>query len=313
MGPQWVIWSSLRAQAEHTAQDCLHIVLEYLQQGQSVPVLSQLHSEVWSSAGISVHQLLPVVSCAIVQHHWEEPGSIILAPSLQILTDTDEVPSLLSLLKAEQAQDSHPTLLRCFSPLIIFLHWDLLQEKSQSSKIHLALRVPFGKYTTPIFLPPLYPWMLHLGRWTEFLVPEPFFEGGTCYCYWEHCFASYRLTSTNKHCHRHSISSLSCGSLSWMKTLAELLVVFFVFPQHYEEFVFLLILKAQNVTRAWGLKGRASIGTVLVLMSSELQKVPIKPRIFPEQIIICSKAFFLLCAQRSVVLVLHLPGTCEAS
>lgn len=53
--------------------------------------------------------------------------------------------------------------------------------------------------------------------------------------------------------------------------------------------------------------------TVLVLMSSELQKVPIKPRIFPEQTTICSKAFFLLCAQWSVLLLVCLPGTREAS
>ncbi|TRZ25422.1 hypothetical protein HGM15179_001740 [Zosterops borbonicus] len=37
-------------------------------------------------------------------HHREEPGSILLAPSLQILIDIDRVYSQLALLEAEQDQ-----------------------------------------------------------------------------------------------------------------------------------------------------------------------------------------------------------------
>ncbi|KAJ7411198.1 hypothetical protein WISP_103707 [Willisornis vidua] len=53
---------------------------------------------------LSVHPYLAIASCAIAGHHREDPGSILLTPSLQILIDIDVVSSHLSLLESEQAQ-----------------------------------------------------------------------------------------------------------------------------------------------------------------------------------------------------------------
>lgn len=72
---------------------------------QPVPVLGHLHSEAFPHVQVEppVHQVLPTASCAITWHYWDEPGSVLLSPSRQVLTDIVEFPSQLFLLKAEQA------------------------------------------------------------------------------------------------------------------------------------------------------------------------------------------------------------------
>jgi len=47
----------------------------------------------------SVFLFVPIASCSIAAHHWIEPGSVLLTPSLQVLMDTDEI--LLNLLQTE--------------------------------------------------------------------------------------------------------------------------------------------------------------------------------------------------------------------
>ncbi|KAJ7403545.1 hypothetical protein WISP_150326 [Willisornis vidua] len=54
--------------------------------------------------GLIWFEILSAISRHEKSVHHQEPGSILLAPSLQILTDIDEIPSQSSLLKAEQAQ-----------------------------------------------------------------------------------------------------------------------------------------------------------------------------------------------------------------
>ena len=56
---------------------------------------------------LPVHPFIPIASCAISGYHRAEPGSCSDS-SLQPFTDTDEVPSQSSLLRAEQPQ--HPQL-----------------------------------------------------------------------------------------------------------------------------------------------------------------------------------------------------------
>lgn len=131
-----------------------------------------------------------------------------------------------------------------------------------------------------------------------------------CNGYREHCFASCRLGS--KPCYGHSISSRSWGSLPWMKTLAVLFWFFFTFSQHYEKDAF-SCFSWKHKRSSQGLEAYKGmpVWTILVLMSSELQKIPIKIRIFARRIwktTICSKVLHLLCAQRSVLLFLCLPG-----
>lgn len=97
--------------------DCVQTAVEYLRgrrlhnlTGQSVPVLSHSHSEVVTRVQLEfpVHQFLPIVSCPVACP--EVSGPILLALSLQMLTDIDKFLLQLSLLKAEQAQLPQPVL-----------------------------------------------------------------------------------------------------------------------------------------------------------------------------------------------------------
>lgn len=42
---------------------------------------------------LPVQQFLPIATCPIAHHHWEDPGFMLLTPSLLILTYIDDVPS----------------------------------------------------------------------------------------------------------------------------------------------------------------------------------------------------------------------------
>lgn len=53
-------------------------------------------------------QFVPIASGLVTGHLWKEPGSIPLAPSLQVLMHIDEIPREPSLLQAEQPQLSQP-------------------------------------------------------------------------------------------------------------------------------------------------------------------------------------------------------------
>lgn len=72
-----------------------------------------------------VHQFLPVASCPIWQHQ-EEDRSILLTPSLHILTDIDVVSSQSSLLNIEQAQFPQPFLIRKMFQFLNHLQSSLL-------------------------------------------------------------------------------------------------------------------------------------------------------------------------------------------
>lgn len=71
---------------------------------QSVSVLGHPHSKEalpHIQLEFPVHQFLSVASCLIAWQHQAQPGNILLVPSLQILIDTDKVPSQLSFLETE--------------------------------------------------------------------------------------------------------------------------------------------------------------------------------------------------------------------
>lgn len=62
--------------------------------GQPVLVLCHSHStevlpDGWREP--SVFQFVPVASWPGTEHHWKEPGSVLFAPSLQLLIDTDMI------------------------------------------------------------------------------------------------------------------------------------------------------------------------------------------------------------------------------
>lgn len=62
----------------------------------ALPVFCHPHSkELFSHVQVelSMYLFLPIASCAIIWHRQEEPGCILLVPSLQILIDIDKVPS----------------------------------------------------------------------------------------------------------------------------------------------------------------------------------------------------------------------------
>lgn len=82
---------------EHTAQDCVQMDLEYPQgrrlhnlSGQPAPMLSKevLHVQM-KLPGVC---FMPIASHSVTWHHQEESGLILLTPSLQILTHTDQIP-----------------------------------------------------------------------------------------------------------------------------------------------------------------------------------------------------------------------------
>lgn len=116
---------------EHMAPDCAQMFLEYFHWGrfhnlskQPVPVLSHLHSIIRHiQVELPVHHLLPIASGPIPWHHWEEPGSILLAPSFRywqtLMRFTLSVISFWGWTSPVSLWE------RCFSLLIIFvaLHW----------------------------------------------------------------------------------------------------------------------------------------------------------------------------------------------
>jgi len=59
-----------------------------------------------------VFQFVPTASCPVTGLHWEKPGSVISALSLQVLIYTDKIPLKPPLLQAEQSQLSQPGLMR---------------------------------------------------------------------------------------------------------------------------------------------------------------------------------------------------------
>ncbi|KAJ7396540.1 hypothetical protein BTVI_144359 [Pitangus sulphuratus] len=93
-----------------------------------------------------VHQFLPIAFCPTAWHHQEDPGSIILTPSLQILIDIDDVPSHLSRLEAEKAQLPQPSLIKEMLQSTNHLHnpsLDSLQE------LHVCTEEPRTGHSTP--------------------------------------------------------------------------------------------------------------------------------------------------------------------
>lgn len=58
-------------------------------------------------------QLVFVVSHLIITHNQKESGYIFSVSSDQIVADNKNIPPLLSLLKAEQAQDSDSAHMPC--------------------------------------------------------------------------------------------------------------------------------------------------------------------------------------------------------
>lgn len=106
-GPQWNIWSNLPSQLDYPTApgremyldgSWILLVRETLNLSwQSSLVSGQLHivDLPHTQIKLSVHQLLHIISCPIPQHHWEQSGSIFLAPPLQILAYIDDVSSQL--------------------------------------------------------------------------------------------------------------------------------------------------------------------------------------------------------------------------
>lgn len=74
---------------EQVTQVCVHMAFEcvldrrlHSLSEQPVPVLSDPHSTVLPHVQVEfpVLQFVPIASCPIAQHRWEEPVSILLAP-----------------------------------------------------------------------------------------------------------------------------------------------------------------------------------------------------------------------------------------
>ena len=103
------------------AQDHIQMAFEYPQggrpyylSGQPVPVLGRpRRTEVF--AGVqrepSVFQFVLSASGPATGYHWKEPGSVLMAPSLQVLLCSEKTHPELSLLQAEQSQLSQPLLI----------------------------------------------------------------------------------------------------------------------------------------------------------------------------------------------------------
>jgi len=58
-----------------------------------------------------VFHFVPTTSCPVTGHHWKAPGSVVLAPSLQVFIYIDKIPPEPSLLQAEESQLSHLLLI----------------------------------------------------------------------------------------------------------------------------------------------------------------------------------------------------------
>lgn len=87
---------------KYIAQDCVQIciLMNISSEGYSTSSLGNLF-QCWITCKVKefclmfrwnfhIHQFLPIASCLIDQHHGEEPGSIFLTSSLQILRDIDK-------------------------------------------------------------------------------------------------------------------------------------------------------------------------------------------------------------------------------
>lgn len=56
-------------------------------------------------------QCVPVASCPVTVHHWQEPGSILFVCSLQVSTFINNIPPESSLPQDKQSQFSQPLLI----------------------------------------------------------------------------------------------------------------------------------------------------------------------------------------------------------
>ena len=71
-------------------------------------------------------QCVPVASGPVTGHHWQEPVSVLSAPSLQVFIHVDEIPLEPSLLQAEQPWLSQPLLVGEMLQSFNHLHGPLL-------------------------------------------------------------------------------------------------------------------------------------------------------------------------------------------
>jgi len=77
------------------------VCFEYLQRwtfhsfsGQLVPE-NRHHSETvfsYVQTEFLVYQFVPIASCPVAGHHWEEAGSVFFTPSLQVFINIDKTP-----------------------------------------------------------------------------------------------------------------------------------------------------------------------------------------------------------------------------
>lgn len=65
--------------------------------------------------------LLPIAPCPTAWHYQEDPGFILLAPSLHILLDIDEFPSQVTLLRLTAPSDF--SLCSSHSVIFVILYW----------------------------------------------------------------------------------------------------------------------------------------------------------------------------------------------
>lgn len=49
-----------------------------------------------------VLQFVPIAACPVIGHHWEEPGSILFTPFLEVLLNIDKMLPELAFHQAKQ-------------------------------------------------------------------------------------------------------------------------------------------------------------------------------------------------------------------
>ena len=87
----------------------------------------------------------PAASCPGTEHHWNEAGSILSAPPLQVFTDIDEIPTILLFFSPSSAPASPhrsvPVPSFSHGPLLDTLHYDHVTLVFRGPELDTVLQV----------------------------------------------------------------------------------------------------------------------------------------------------------------------------